>query len=337
MIRIIDLFTGIGGFSLAARNVFSKNLEIVLFCEMDLFCKQILNKNFQGIEVVDDIKELKASKYYGTIDILFGGFPCQPYSIAGKREGSKDDRALWPEMFRIISECKPTWLIAENVAGIGNMGQQAMPSKVESENIGSTTQNMVLQEIIEDLEKIGYDVQVFCIPACAVGAPHKRDRYWIVANTNDERTDKQLRTKRIRSKSNKSRFRIKRIEFRTRHCDWFNSNSTSKQSSYSTKPKSRNSKQIKSRRIHKQNVFIANANKQRFKEFDIPKISKKQRFINSCDSPKWERFPTQSAICRGNDGIPNRVDRIKALGNAIVPQVAEEIIKNIGIIEGWIE
>lgn len=153
----VDLFSGIGGFALAARWT---GLETVVFCEMDKFCQKVLNKHWPEVPIIEDIKTFNGSRF-SNVFLLTGGFPCQPFSCAGKRRGKEDDRYLWPEMLRVISEVKPRWVIGENVAGFINMG---------------------LDDCISDLEGEGYEVQAFIIPACAVNAPHRRDRVWIVAN-----------------------------------------------------------------------------------------------------------------------------------------------------------
>lgn len=161
----LDLFSGIGGFALAANLAGFKTIG---FCEKDNYCQKILKKHWPDIAINDDIKTFSASKYLG-VDLLTGGFPCQPYSLAGTQQND-DDRKLWPEMLRVIQECQPTWIIGENVPGIINLA---------------------LDGIITDLEKEGYEVQSFIIPACAVNAPHKRDRVWIVAHTKRERLQGQ--------------------------------------------------------------------------------------------------------------------------------------------------
>lgn len=158
----VDLFTGIGGFSLGLERA---GFKTVVFCEQDKFCQKVLKKHWPGVPIEPDIKNFDGKKYAGAF-ILTGGFPCQPFSCAGKRRGKEDDRALWPEMFRVIQEVRPRWIIGENVAGFIGMG---------------------LDESISDLEREGYSVQAFIIPACAVNAPHRRDRVWIVGNSSGER------------------------------------------------------------------------------------------------------------------------------------------------------
>jgi len=214
--RHLDIFSGIGGFALAAQEVWGDEYECVGFCDNDYFCQQVLTKNFPGVPIYGDIRELTAARLttdaHGAqqqeqqerhreggstapeprhsvragagigdqcrstsegmsglergagklqIDLLTGGFPCQPFSNAGKKRGNQDDRYLWPEMLRVIRETKPTWVIGENVAGIINMA---------------------LEQVCVDLENEGYAVQPFVIPAAAVGAPHRRDRVWIVGH-----------------------------------------------------------------------------------------------------------------------------------------------------------
>ena len=154
----LDLFSGIGGFALAARWA---GFETVQFVENEPFCQQVLAKNFKGVPIHGDIKTFKANGIVPPF-LLTGGYPCQPFSQAGKRRGTKDDRHLWPEMFRIIQECRPTWVLAENVSGHIKLG---------------------LQEVLTDLESEGYDSQVFHIGAVAQDAPHRRMRIWIVSHS----------------------------------------------------------------------------------------------------------------------------------------------------------
>ena len=211
--RILDLFSGIGGFSLGLHRA-SETFQTVAFCEMDSFCTQILNKHWPDVPVYPDIRgltyeRLKADgvvadsnckrssgwtnqkesgersarvksascgdsqsqltgelngKEIGAIDIVCGGFPCQPFSQAGKRRGKEDDRDLWPEMFRIIKECQPRWVVGENVAGFVNMELDRTVSHLESE---------------------GYEVRTFVLGACAVQAPHQRQRCWIIGRKRD--------------------------------------------------------------------------------------------------------------------------------------------------------
>jgi DNA-cytosine methyltransferase len=156
----LDLFSGIGGFSLALEKV---GFRTIAFCERDEYCRLLLQKHWKGVKIYNDIKKLEAKDIEEKVDILTGGFPCQPYSVAGKQKGTNDDRYLWPEMFRVIKEVQPTFIIAENVRGLINIQD-----------------GMVFETVCSDLESEGFEVQTFVIPAAGVGAPHKRDRVWIV-------------------------------------------------------------------------------------------------------------------------------------------------------------
>jgi DNA (cytosine-5)-methyltransferase 1 len=177
----LDLFSGIGGFALAVDTVWPNSTHT--FVEIDPFCQEVLRKHWPKSKIYGDIRTItntritepgglpsnarKEVSEIGKVHILTGGFPCQPFSVAGKKRGTADDRHLWPEMLRVIKESQPTWVIGENVAGIVNM---------------------VLEQTCLDLEAEGYEVWPIVIPACAVNAPHRRDRVWIVAHRQSEQT-----------------------------------------------------------------------------------------------------------------------------------------------------
>jgi DNA (cytosine-5)-methyltransferase 1 len=220
----LDLFSGIGGFALAARWA---GIKTVQFVEIDPFCQKVLQKNFKGVPIHDDIKTFTYTEHNGSPStngegtavesqkqngedsirelargsalqngrpfLLTGGFPCQPFSCAGKRRGKEDDRYLWEEMLRVIKEFKPTWIIGENVNGIRSMEFQDGVSELEGDTIiqedGNGDYTNVLDGICDSLEAIGYEVQPVIIPACAVNAPHRRDRVWIVAHSTNSRVE----------------------------------------------------------------------------------------------------------------------------------------------------
>lgn len=163
-----SLFSGIGGFDLAAEWTGWNN---VFNCEWEEFPRKVLKHHFPNAKQYEDIKDFNATEYRGRIDVLSGGFPCQPFSTAGLRKGTEDSRHLWPEMLRVIGECQPRWVVGENVRGLV-----------------SWSNGLVLETCYSDLENLGYSVQSFIIPACAAGnAPHRRDRVWIVAYSNNTR------------------------------------------------------------------------------------------------------------------------------------------------------
>jgi len=152
----LDLFSGIGGFALAAK---WNGYRTVGFCDNEPYAQAVLKKHWPEVPCHKDIREVRGELYAG-VTLLTGGFPCQPFSDVGRKRGQADDRYLWPEMFRVICEARPTWVLGENVAGI---------------------KNMALDQALSDLEGKDYEVQSFVIPACAVNAPHRRDRVWICA------------------------------------------------------------------------------------------------------------------------------------------------------------
>ena len=163
-LKVLDLFAGIGGFALGLDS--TGFFKTVKFVEKDKYCQKVLRKNFPNIPIEEDIKDVKGKRYEA--DVIVGGFPCQPMSVAGKRKGTDDDRYLWPEMFRLIREIKPEFVIGENVQGIINIQN-----------------GMVLRQVQDDLESEGFEVQCFLIPASGIGAWHQRYRVWIVGHSND--------------------------------------------------------------------------------------------------------------------------------------------------------
>jgi DNA (cytosine-5)-methyltransferase 1 len=290
-----SLFSGIGGFDLAAEWAGWQNL---FHCEWNPFAQKILNYHFPNSISYNDITKTDFTIHRGQVDILTGGFPCQPFSSAGKRLGKEDERHLWPEMLRTIREIQPSWVVGENVRGLTNWNG-----------------GMVFDEVQFDLENQGYEIIPFLLPACAVNAPHRRDRIWFIAYNNNK-------------------MRCRKVNYNR---EWKNK----KQESYNwndiwnytwTISKSENVTNTNSNGLHKCNSKNEiKSNKRRINAFyDI-----KQNY--------WEKFPTQSPICGGNDGLPKKLDNItfpkwrnesiKAYGNAIVPQVAYEIFKTIQYYE----
>ena len=157
--RVLDLFSGIGGMSLGLE--MAGDFQTVAFCERDKYCQAVLRQHWPDTPIFDDVRELHFDQ---PIDLVCGGYPCQPFSQAGQRRGAEDDRHLWPEMRRIVDECRPSWVLGENVAGHITLG---------------------LDEVLSDLETIGYACRAFIIPAVSVDAHHRRDRVWIVADSNN--------------------------------------------------------------------------------------------------------------------------------------------------------
>ncbi len=186
-----SLFSGIGGAEVAASMMGWQNL---FHCEIQEFPRRVLDYWFPNSESYEDIKNTDFSQWRGKVDVLTGGFPCQPFSVAGRRDGAADDRYLWPEMLRAIREVQPTWVVGENVSGIATMVESGRVTKMgrtdhlfEENFLYREESRFTLDRICADLECAGFSVQPFVIPACAVGAPHRRDRVWIVAHANGTR------------------------------------------------------------------------------------------------------------------------------------------------------
>ena len=173
-LKILDLFSGLGGFSLGLER--TGHFETVAFCDNDKYSNLLLQKHWKGVKIYNDVKEITKEKLIADgiqlPDIITGGFPCQPFSVAGKQAGTDDDRHLWPVMFRIIQELTPRWVIGENVKGLTNIQD-----------------GVVFETVCSDLEGAGYEVRAFNIPAAGVGAPHRRERIWIIASLVNANSD----------------------------------------------------------------------------------------------------------------------------------------------------
>ena len=272
--NMIDLFSGIGGFRLAAQRVWGASLNCKCMVEIDPFCQKVLTKNWPGVIIHDDIKTFKGNGW-GTIDLLTGGFPCQPFSVAGKQGGREDDRYLWPEMLRVIEEAKPRWVVGENVTGIINLA---------------------LDDVLSSLENEGYTTQTFIIPAVGTDAQHRRNRVWIVAN-NEGGVDRNIKAGEMQRQEQQFRESI--------------------ESSNVAYPQS-----IRLQRDGKPPNAINQKN---------------GRETLSCRTSDNERgeggWLPEPSVGRVADGVPNRVDRLRALGNAIVPQVAQRIFWGVRCVD----
>ena len=323
-----SLFSGIGGFDLAAEWMGWAN---VFNCEIDDFCATVLKYHFSNAIHYGDIKKTDFTQWRGKINILSGGFPCQPFSMAGKRKGANDNRYLWPEMLRAIREIKPDWIIGENVAGILSMVEPVEELVMDSlDNVFGEIdskriyirQQFTAERICSDIEREGYKVKPFVIPACAVGAPHRRDRIWFVADRNDAG---------VETSQSKWENRVLSVGFDTdTDCDrlqWGQDKQIAITERKGTPDDSKNG--------HYGTVANTNGIRQ---EHRNPQREAIRLEASNC-VPDWKKFPTQSPVCARNDGFPIPMDRItfpkwrreaiKAYGNAIVPQVAYEIFKAI--------
>ena len=408
-----SLFSGIGGAEVAASWMGWHN---AFHCEIQEFPRKVLEYWFPNSESYEDITKTDFAKWHGKVDVLTGGFPCQPFSLAGRRKGADDNRYLWPHMLRAIREIQPTWVVGENVAGIKTMVESCQVAKLgrsddifEENHIYREESKFTLDKICQDLEEAGYSVQPLVIPACAVGAPHRRDRVWIVAHRADARAetmqqgrqdgvhaarpsaDSQCNGLSTQGNGNQREGKKESQEGQDRPQPRSRRHGSGTTPSYAhgTRQRRRKNKQepftecsrtpnLGTRRskrlashsysngsheVHQdhQSQFPdgARTNSLGGQRHDADTISERLEGMHQswgeesqrqclwrdlarhCEEGNWRNFPTQSPVCRGNDGIPFDVDSltisfpkwrqesIKAYGNAWVPQVAYEIFRAI--------
>ena len=308
------LFNGIGGFALAAHWMGWSN---VMHCEIDPFCNKVMNHHFPNSYQHEDIRTTDFTIWRGKLDLITGGFPCQPYSTAGKRKGKEDDRHLWPQMLRAIREIQPGYVVGENVRGLTNWNG-----------------GLVFDEVQADLEAEGYEVLPFLLPACAVNAPHRRDRIWFIANYNGQLDGGKGCEKGVKNNRRQtSKYEQERSEIRDRP-------SSTREGWITTR----------SNRCQRCEGWMRQEGSEAATGHACPCNTR-------YDRTDWQDFPTQSPVCNRNDGLSGgladwtvpsksgtriltgkqvygrwRKESIKALGNAIVPQVAFQIFK---AIEQW--
>ena len=338
-LKVLDLFSGIGGFALGLDS--TGFFETVKFVEKDKYCQKVLRKNFPNIPIEEDIKNVEGKEY--SADVVVGGFPCQPFSVAGKQKGTNDDRYLWPEMLRLIREIKPEFVIGENVQGIINLQD-----------------GMVLRQVLNDLEGEGFEVQCFLIPASGIGAWHQRNRTWIIGHSKHNgllASEKRSRDKKINGGTSEGQNQTIKSERTSGSSNDGNvSNSISSLRGrwrtigesredqiwrFLTKEKEQSEHDIRSQTIGRnalsregeEDVSISNGiglqghglqsnNEQEERSTD--------QTTSSSIGQQQTWWTLESSVC----GIPNgisyeldkdRASRIKTLGNAIVPQIAREI------------
>tara|TARA_R110002020_G_scaffold385121_1_gene596088 strand:- start:1277 stop:2191 length:915 start_codon:yes stop_codon:yes gene_type:complete len=289
-LKILDLFSGIGGFSLGLEA--TGHFETAAFCEIEPYCKQVLKKHWPTVPIFDDIRQLKGTDI-GTIDIITGGYPCQPFSVAGKQKAEQDPRHLWPEYFRLIQELKPTWVIGENVSGHIKLG---------------------LDSVLEDLASEGYSTRTFSISASSIGANHKRERIWTVANSNNRSSEQNDKIQTRWNTSNSSSQNVA-YTYDTR-------DRTSQHETNSDREKINEGWQEQSfSEPSRQSEDVANANSKRGCLWE----TNRQNAEDVRQSPRGEEtfgwWNIEPRVGRVAHGIPKRVDRLKSLGNAVVPHI----------------
>ena len=317
--KVVDLFSGIGGFSLGLES--TGGFETIQFVENESWCQKILAKNFPEVPIAGDIREYEGQR----ADVVVGGFPCQPFSVAGKRKGTRDDRHLWPEMLRVIKACKPRWVIGENVR-----------------NLTSIQDGMVFEQVCTDLENENYEVQPFVIPASAVNAPHQRYRVWIVAYSklNGLTSTKKRRSieETVREESqgqNRTLDSQRASNLSETKGNVANANDTGDRTSeYETQ---RQGQKIDQRREEltqfESSRLCADVANSKISERDALQTNREHG-----ETTPQEVFRDRSGIQRQTSwwsseprvgrvayGVSDKVDRLKGLGNAIVPQIAYQI------------
>jgi DNA (cytosine-5)-methyltransferase 1 len=317
-----SLFSGIGGFDLAAHWMGWDN---IFHCEWNEFGQKVLKHHFPTSKSYNDITKTDFFIYRGKIDILTGGFPCQPYSTAGLRKGKADERHLFPEMLRAIKEIKPRWVIGENVRGLV-----------------SWNGGMVFNEVCDDLEREGYEVQSFLIPAASVGAPHQRYRVWFVAFNSKSQRNTKIREfcKREDSKP----FGVCR-DNEQKNITNTNYKGGSTRLGEKQNENGEVSKWDNNAKFGDTNVKYVITNSESIgQEYALENRELEGRRLRKSDERNfWDSFPSKSPLCGGDDGLPRELDNItfskwrqesiKAYGNAIVPQVAFELFKTIELFE----
>lgn len=396
-----SLFSGIGGAEVAASMMGWQNL---FHCEIQEFPRKVLDYWFPNSESYEDITKTDFTKWHGKVDVLTGGFPCQPFSLAGRRKGADDNRYLWPQMLRAIRQIHPTWVVGENVAGIKTMVQSCQVTQMgrtdylfEENHLYREESRFTLDKICADLEAEGYSVQPIVIPACAIGAPHRRDRVWIIAHTQCDghspqgHGNQRARAKKSEEGQDRPQPRSRRLGSGSahsytsgkRHGRWSNKQESFTECSRTPNLGTRRSKRLASHTLQHRSHQVHQDHQSQFPDGarsnslsgqwssshsygngsktlqpgegsertgckrDVQPEERStspewtDRLSRLQQSGRWRNFPTQSPVCRGNDGIPFDVDSltisfpkwrqesIKAYGNAWVPQVAYEIFRAI--------
>ena len=321
-LRLLDLFSGIGGFSYAAERLVG-GYETVGFCEIDPFCRQVLNKHWPDVEVFEDVRRTDDFVRCGRVDIITGGYPCQPFSLAGKQKGVEDDRHLWPAMFELIKQKRPAFVVGENVAGHITLG---------------------LDQVLFDLEGEGYTARPFVIPACAVDAPHRRDRVWVVAehvgdsnSGNSSRDEPASVTGRRQPGLEARREAVPDSDSARQRASQGCGQDGRDKAGHDTGRLCPDVADTASGRSQEHGhgetadafqrgqalADAAGAGLEARQDFASNRRQKLQAAVGPC---WWLPEPGMGRVAHG---VSRRVDRLKSLGNSIVPQVAAQILRAI--------
>jgi DNA (cytosine-5)-methyltransferase 1 len=312
-----SLFSGIGGADLAAQWAGWTNVFQV---EIDPWCQQLLAKRFPETDKHLDVKQFDGTQYKGAVDVISGGFPCQPYSTAGKRLGKEDDRHLWPDMLRVIREVQPRYVVGENVRGLVTWNG-----------------GLVFDEVQADLEASGYEVLPFLLPACSINAPHRRDRIWFVAYANSHGQHQRNGQHEVEPS--------KGGEYAQRNVREGGSDGPNTHAE-STRLEGARGQELQGRNdglagICENDGYATDTDSdfRRKRRMHQEQSQNAKSNLSTRNAPRdgrytWHDFPSESPVCRTNDGLPkeldkHRVQRLKGLGNAWVPQLAYRIFQVI--------
>ena len=313
MITTLDLFAGIGGFALGLEA--TGHFRTTCFVENEPYCQAVLKHHWPDIPVLGDIRNVRREDLPDpSPGLICGGFPCQPFSHAGKQRAQDDPRHLWPEMFRLIRECRPTWVVGENVAGLIKLG---------------------LDEVLTDLEGEGYATRTFNIPACAVGAPHLRQRLWIVAHSDSQSEPDGASDGNAGQRQLGFDF-VADAHGGGRHTQSLPSAiSSQRQNDFNTDQSGKGrSKRVVADTKRPGTGMEEHRGSGQGRESPHPSQPEVLRqedgaggteglATNSGRSQEW--WEVEPSVGRLGDGLPNRVPQLRALGNAIVPKIAKEI------------
>ena len=364
MLKTLDLFSGIGGFSIGLERA---GFKTVAFCEIDEYCKLVLKKHWEDTKIYSDVRDLTRQKFeedgLELPEIITGGVPCQPFSVAGRQKGTEDNRHLWPEMFRVIKDFSPKWIIIENVRGLINIQD-----------------GVVFERVHADLANEGFETQSFIIPAAGVGAPHRRDRVWVVAYSEfnglafAKKRESIKKTISKESQGQNNSFNTtgtsglstsKQIMENSRRTIRGQQSTRNKEGTQSgtSQETERSADSDSIARSGKGEKVMADSNEGnvetgRQRQRGIRQESKRQRISSDASRSGQAMANTERVYVQGQqdrsgqeqsrrsgwwdiepdvgrvaDGVQGRIYRLKGLGNSIIPQIAEEIGKAIAKAE----
>ena len=296
-LKHLDLFSGIGGFSLGLEA--TGYFDTVAFCDYDSYCQKVLRKHWPWVTIYDDVKELNSERLqangHNKIDIITGGYPCQPFSIAGRQKGEQDPRHVWPEMFRLVKELRPTWVIGENVSGHIKLG---------------------LDTVLENLESEGYSARAFSISASSIGAVHQRERVWILAHSGCTQHEGSFFGSQDEDETRKET--TNKFE-RSSETSFFDVADTESIVSNGREHRQHTEERNTEGQARRESSNVANTDIEGLEgRWSQCELREGQEEGKIGWSQWWESEPSVGRVAHG---VPKRVDRLKSLGNSLVPMI----------------